>query len=319
MKADAVREVAMPKLPIPLAWGLLVLFLAAVASPARAESIIFTFEGSVATVFDGLGALGNAVEPGATFSGAYTFDSDTPNTAPPVGEGDLGLYHHEEPPAGVIIRVGPFVFRTVSAAPDFDIHVANDFGFAGTDEYGFASFNNEALGLLPSAPIGRLDLTWLAVNFNGQPFMSADLPLEPPDLDVLGGGNLVIEGECVLCAGPAAFFRIEGTLTSLDFPVRLHLSGEGLSLEGAFAYDIVRGDLTVLRDRGEFHLATDECLANNHDETWLPFTPDPDPGDGFWFLARPAIPDPGRTYDSGGRFQVSRRDASILLSGLDCP
>ncbi len=163
----------MLRLPSRLIGSLLVLVLAATASTVRADSITFIFRATVETVFDGLGALGDAVEPGVTIRGAYTFDSDTPNTAPPTGEGQLGLYHHDEPPAGVIVRVEPFVFRTVPMSPDFDIHVANDFGFVGTDEYGFASFNNEALHLLPSSPIDLLYISWLAINFEGHPFSSA--------------------------------------------------------------------------------------------------------------------------------------------------
>ena len=312
----------MLRLPSRLIGSLLVLVLATTASTVRADFITFVFEGTVETVFDGLGALGNAVEPGATFRGAYTFDSDTPNTAPPVGEGELGLYHHEEPPAGVVIRVGPFVFRTVPVSPDFDIHVANDFGFAGTDEYGFASFNNEALDLLPSAPIGRLDISWLAINFEGQPFTSAELPLTPPDLDVLGGGHFEIEGECILCLGPAAFFRIEGTLKTLDVAVSVSLIREQIlwiGLDETSAYDVLWGDLTVLRNGGDFSLAVDECLADNHDGSSLPFPMDPDPGEGYWILVRPVSSGENGTYDSGGLSQVAGRDDSILLSGLDCP
>ena len=312
----------MLRLPNQLTGGLAVALLAAAASTAQAEPITFVFEGTVESVFDGLGALGDAVAPGDTLRGAYTFDSETPNTAPPVGEGDVGLYHHDAPPAGVTIRVGGFVFRTVPADPDFDIHVANDFGFAGTDEYGFASFNNEALFLMPSAPIGRLDLSWLAINFDGQPLTSADLPLTPPDLDVLGGGDLVIEGECIVCLGPAAFFRIEGTLTSLEIPVSLSVSRETLSWPAVAelaAYDVLCGNLAALREHGGFVLATDDCLANDHDETSIPFTLDPEAGEGIWILVRPVNSGASGTYDSGGMLQVAGRDESIQLSGLDCP
>jgi hypothetical protein len=307
---------------LPLAGSLLLLMLATSASTARAELITFVFEGTVETVFDGLGALGDAVEPGGTFQGSYTFDSDTPNTAPPVGEGELGLYHHEDPPNGVIIRIEPLIFRSVPATPDFDIHVANDFGFAGTDEYGFASFDNEALELFPSAPIDRLDISWLAIRFEGVPFTSADLPLTPPDLDILGGGQFEIEGECTVCLSPAAFFRIEGTLTALELPVSVSLSRDRIlwsRLEETSTYDVVRGDLTVLRSGGGFFAAIDECLADNHDGSSLPFEMDPDPGEGYWVLSRSVSSGRNGTYDSGGWSQVAGRDESILLSGLDCP
>jgi len=106
---------------------------------AGAELITFEFAGTVDVVFDGLGALGGLVQVGTPLTGFYTFDSLTPNTAPPVDEGEAGLYHHEAPPSGVQIQIGSFVFRSVPSSPDFDIIVNNNIGFSGADEYGFAS------------------------------------------------------------------------------------------------------------------------------------------------------------------------------------
>jgi hypothetical protein len=107
--------------------------LLAVPLVATADTITFVFEGVVEEVFDGTGALGGEIATGDVFTGFYTFDSDTPNTAEPVDEGELGLYHHEDSPAGVTIVIGPFVFRSIPDHPDFDIHVANDFGLAGAE------------------------------------------------------------------------------------------------------------------------------------------------------------------------------------------
>ena len=80
--------------------------LLASAGSVQAEPITFVFEGTVESVFDGLGVLDDSVAPGARFVGAYTFDSDTANTAPPLDEGEPGLYHHNAPPAGVHVRIG---------------------------------------------------------------------------------------------------------------------------------------------------------------------------------------------------------------------
>ncbi len=184
------------------------------AGRAGAEPITFEFAGTVDSVFDGLGALGGSVQVGTPFTGSYTFDSEIPNTAPPVDEGEAGLYHHEAPPSGVQIQIGSFVFRSVPSSPDFDIIVNNNIGFSGADEYGFASHNNEAEGLLPTPALG-LDIDWLAQALFTAPFDSVDLPTVPPDLGLLGGGLLTIVGDCLICAYPGSFFRIEGTLTSL--------------------------------------------------------------------------------------------------------
>ena len=129
---------------------------------SSAETITFAFTGIVESVFDGLGALGGSVHEGAEFRGRYVFDSETPNTAPPVAEGDAGLYHHDASPAGVVIRLGTFWFRSTPADPDFDVIVNDEVGVVGVDAYGFTSRENEAHGLLPSAPIGLLEVGWLA-------------------------------------------------------------------------------------------------------------------------------------------------------------
>ena len=192
------------------------------AGRAGAEPITFEFAGTVDGVFDGLGALGGLVQAGTSFTGSYTFDSETPNTAPPVDEGEAGLYHHESPPSGVQIQIGSFVFRSVPSSPDFDIIVNNDIGFSGADEYGFASHNNEAQGLLPTPEL-RLDIDWLAQTLFREPFDNVDLPTDPPDLGLLGGGLLTIVGDCLICLGPASFFRIEGSLTAIVEPFAVEI------------------------------------------------------------------------------------------------
>jgi hypothetical protein len=184
-------------------------------APAGGAPITFAFTGTVQTVFDGLGALDSSVEVEGEFVGSYTFDAETVNTAPPFDEGQTGLYHHDVPPAGVRVRVGHFTFRSAPSRPDFDIIVNDEVGFAGADEYGFVSRNNEAMGLLTTVPIGRLDVDWMASTIRNNAIDGTSLPTVPPDLELLGGGLSRIEGECTLCAGPAAFFRIEGTLDSL--------------------------------------------------------------------------------------------------------
>jgi hypothetical protein len=180
----------------------------------RADHVTFGFTGTVENVFDGLDQLDSSVAMGTEFSGTYTFDPDTPNTAEPGGEGEAGLYEHDAPPAGVTIDVGSFTFRSVAIAPDFDVIVNNDFGFAGSDDYGFISHNNEAIGLPNPELADQIAIQWFAQSFNN-PFDSVNLPVTPPDLSLLGGGLLSIRGECTPCVGPADFFEIEGTLISL--------------------------------------------------------------------------------------------------------
>ena len=293
------------------------------AAPAGAGPITFRFWGTVTDVFDGLGALDSSVAPGTSFRGTYTFDPSTPNTAPPVGEGEVGLYHHDRPPAGVRIRAGHFTFRSVPPHPDFDIIVANEFGFAGADEYGFSSRNNQARGLLTGFPIDYLDLDWLATTFVEDPLQSADLPLTPPDLDLLGGGVLTIYGDCTLCAGFVSFFRIEGTLTSLTTPVKMSVDDSALRWEGpdeAEAYDVLQGDLQSLIDAGgDYGAATEGCLANNETSRTLVHTATPAVGEALWFVVRPVATGGNGTWDSYGLAQDGERDEGIQASGRGCP
>jgi hypothetical protein len=185
---------------------------------AAAAPVAFGFTGTVTDVFDGLGALGDRVTPRMPFSGAYLFDSETPNSAPTTGtEGEMGLYHHEKPLAGVAVRVDGMAFLSTFRQPDFDIIVNNDFGFVGSDDYGFESRNNRWIGLERDAPVDDLNIRWFTTTAPqpGTVFDSVRLPLDPPSLRELGGGQFTIFGQCSRCAGPAAFFRIEGTLDSL--------------------------------------------------------------------------------------------------------
>jgi hypothetical protein len=203
-----------------LSWigvSLLVVVLSAGRRDAIAAPVSFGFMGSVTEVFDGLNALGNRVTPGMPFVGVYLFDSETPNSAPSGGEGQAGLYHHEKPPAGVAVKLDTIAFASNFFEPDFDIIVNNDFGIVGSDDYGFESRNNLWRGLEPGAPIDSLNIRWFTSTAPqpGTVFDSVALPLDPPNLNELGGGLLTIYGECSRCAGPASYFRIDGTLNLL--------------------------------------------------------------------------------------------------------
>ncbi len=290
--------------------------LAVSAAPAP-PIITFRFEATVTSVFDGLGALDATVAPGTAFHGSFTFDTRTPNSAPPVDEGEAGLYHHDDPPAGVRIRVGHFTFRSVPRDPDFDVIVNNEFGFAGVDEFGFSSRNNRARGLLTSAPVDRIDVDWLASTLTGDPLRGAELPRTPPDLAELGGGTLVLYGECTLCLAPAAFFRIEATLTSLTEPVRVSMDSNALWWDGpagASGYDVIHGDMSTLVESG-FAGATEGCLADDLPAGNLPLTMTPERTKVIWFAVR----DDQRSWDSFGLGQRGERDAGVTASAGGCP
>jgi len=292
------------------------------STPSIAEPYTFVFHGTVDFVFDGLGEVGETVSPGATFMGSYTFESATPNTAEPVDEGEAGVYHHDAPPAGVRLQVSGLAFGSDPAELDFEIIVNDEVGLAGVDEYGFVSRTNAMPGWNPNTLVDLLEIDWLASTAENDVFGNAALPLIPPDLARLGGGLFRIYGECTRCLGPAAFFIIEGTLTSLEAGPVLNVGRDGLSWTRVAANtpaDLLAGDLEDLRiGRGDFSWATRLCLASNLADSFLAYVDDPLPGEGSWFLLRASHHDRGGTYDSGGTGQSELRDWGIAASGADC-
>ncbi|HEX4826183.1 MAG TPA: kelch repeat-containing protein [Candidatus Polarisedimenticolaceae bacterium] len=91
-------------------------------------------------------------------------------------------------------------------------------------------------------------------------------------------------------------------------------------LPEATSYDVVRGDLGILRSSGgNFAAATTACLANDTPVS-TSFDPTvPAVGQGFWYLARSGRPGEASTFDSGAPRQVASRDAGIAASGASCP
>jgi len=85
------------------------------------------------------------------------------------------------------------------------------------------------------------------------------------------------------------------------------------------AYDLVRGDLIQLRiTGGDFTLATQGCLAENHIFTSRLFSSVPPVGQGFWFLTRTVNCAGGGTYNTGVPSQVGSRDSEIASSANSC-
>ncbi len=87
---------------------------------------------------------------------------------------------------------------------------------------------------------------------------------------------------------------------------------------GADAYDLLRGDLDVLRDSGgDFSAAVSECLADDLPET--SFTEQDDPEGNAFYLVRAQNCRGAGTWDSGGPGQHDPRDAEIAASPNACP
>jgi hypothetical protein len=100
------------------------------------------------------------------------------------------------------------------------------------------------------------------------------------------------------------------------------LAGDVLSWtasDAATAYDVVRGDLSMLRDTGgDFMTATTDCIGEDRPQTSLEVFGDPGADQGFWYLVRPVTDLGTGTYDSGGAGQAGPRDAGINTASGRC-
>jgi hypothetical protein len=86
---------------------------------------------------------------------------------------------------------------------------------------------------------------------------------------------------------------------------------------GASGYDVVKGDLALLRASGGlFSSSLVACLENGGGDTAAPDPETPPPGGGFYYLVAPV---PGGTYDSACPGQSGSRDAGIQASPAACP
>jgi hypothetical protein len=89
---------------------------------------------------------------------------------------------------------------------------------------------------------------------------------------------------------------------------------------GAHSYDLVRGDLALLRDSaGDFSQSVLGCLADNHPESLLDHAEGPDRGEGEWYLLRGVSTAQNLTYDSGSAMQAAPRDAAVNAALDSCP
>jgi len=93
-------------------------------------------------------------------------------------------------------------------------------------------------------------------------------------------------------------------------------------MAGAVAYDVVRGDLALLRSTGgDYTQATSACLADDLGSTSLSLSEIPELGNVFWYLVRAVNPGGPQSYDEsdyGITSQVGSRDPGINGSTAGC-
>ncbi len=109
-------------------------------------------------------------------------------------------------------------------------------------------------------------------------------------------------------------------------PLILDIASDAVTLSwdpqaGADAYDVVKGDLGLLRStNGDFGSSILACLEDGGSDTGASDVTAPAPEAGFYYLVRAesVCAEPG-TYDSSTPGQAAGRDASIAASPHACP
>jgi len=130
---------------------------------------------------------------------------------------------------------------------------------------------------------------------------------------ILQGGTL---GPCQCNA--AAPTELAALLVDKPVPGTARLSWD--AIPGATGYDTERGSLYALRSRrGNFALATSDCIGNDLTDTTSDDGDVPAPRDGFWYLVRATSCGGAASFDSGAPSQVASRDAGIEASLYACP
>lgn len=153
----------------------LVLLLAALAQPAAsAEAIQIGFKARVAYVDDRANALQKAIRVDDVIRGTYLYDRATPDSNALESVGD---YWHEEPPFGITVVAGGFLFRTDPDNVRFLVEIVNDHT-SGRDNYLLRSYNN--LPLWNGAFVEHI--AWQLDDDTATAIDTADLPALPPEL-----------------------------------------------------------------------------------------------------------------------------------------
>jgi hypothetical protein len=155
------------------------------------------------------------------------------------------------------------------------------------------------------------------------------------DGDATGDACAVPEGACPMtsglcddataaqCAAIGGAYQGDGTNCVAVMTPTVRMDGVVIlwsSTPGTTAYDVVVGSVSRLsQTKGDFSVATSQCLADNLPGTTFTSTPVPLPGEAFFYLVRPLTPSGPGSYDSAGPGQVEGRDLEIAASGRGCP
>jgi len=145
--------------------------------PVQATLITIQIEGVVDRFWDEGNYLEGKIKPGDIITGAYTYDTSTPDSNPIPEVAD---YLHHAAPCGISLTVGGFDFKTDPANVDFLVEIINDSTSGGLyDAYGLISYNN--LTLYNGASVD--EISWWLTDTSATVLSCTELPTTAPVLD----------------------------------------------------------------------------------------------------------------------------------------
>jgi hypothetical protein len=168
------------------------------ASQATATIVTIEIEGVVNDVNDDNNMLEGQITSGMTFTGSYTYNSDTPDEYPLDYE--RGIYWHYTQPYGISVTINNVVFETDLQNVKFDIAIENKV----IDTYWILNSNNIPL------PNGKTySISWGLTDYSGTAVSSDVLPTGAPILNHWDSNHFQISrADC------GDSFGISGTVTS---------------------------------------------------------------------------------------------------------
>ena len=151
---------------------------------------------------------------------------------------------------------------------------------------------------------------------------SSAVQIVSADLDRNGVADLVSTGE--LATAPTGDLTLLLSATPNPAGQVLDMGDSGqvgwVGVAGAVSYDVVFGDLGVLRSTGgDYTPAVLACLAPEDFPNAASLPGTPAPGQGWWVLGRPVFAGGPGSYDAGEPGQVGTRDPGINASPDSCP
>jgi hypothetical protein len=216
---------------------------------------------------------------------------------------------------------------------EFFSHFMYNFGPLLNEPTGSIEFEWHLENNAPMVNLGSITIGGTYINIQERTLHNrGTLDVEPTGR-LTNGGLLVNEGSIdnlgtlinddvfvAHCLGIVTGNPVEGNPTTY---AQALFVGAGLlewcAISGASSYDVVRGDLDVLRlTGGDFASATALCVGDDLPGFSIAEGSEPPVGGGFWFVVRPndvATP----TYDSRFDSQVGPRDPGIDSSAAACP